>query len=334
MSQEVIDIHSHIYPEPYLKFLSARTTEPFVREVDGERSFIIFPGEPGRTMNATYWDIGEKLAYMDRSGINRTVLSLGNPWLDPMTGPESIPLARELNEYFAALKKETRGRISGMGCLPSSSVADAVDAVGQIAGNSDLHGVVVGSRICGMQLDNPLLEPLWQALNDARVPVLLHPHNGLGLEEMEGFGHVLPLALSFTFETTTALARLVLSGIFSRMPHLSVIGSHGGGTLPFLAGRLDGCWRPDDVARAISSTLPSEAMRRLFLDALVYDSRSLQTVADLVGTDHMAFGTDHPFSISDPAENLRAIRETYQGLPAGDILFRTATRLFRLPEWP
>jgi predicted TIM-barrel fold metal-dependent hydrolase len=326
----VVDIHSHIYPEPYVEFLAARDVEPLVREEDGRRMFVIFPGEAGRPMDATYWDIGKKLEYMDRSGIDRTVLSLGNPWLDPINGPEGIALARDLNDYFAALAKDTGGRIHGMGCLPSTSVPEAVDTVDAIAARPELHGVVIGSRICGLPLDDPALEPLWQAFNDTHVPVMLHPHYGLGLEHMEGYGHVLPLALSFTFETTTALARMALAGIFSRMPDLSLVGSHGGGALPFLAGRLDGCWRPDEVAQAISSSLPSDEMSRLYLDALVYHPRSLRTVADLVGTERMAFGTDHPFAISDPAENLRAIRSTFDGPAAEDVLNGTATRLFRL----
>jgi aminocarboxymuconate-semialdehyde decarboxylase len=332
MSVHVVDVHSHIYPELYLRYLGARTTAPFVRDSGGQRSFVIFPGESGRPMDASYWDIGEKLGYMDRSGIARTVLSLGNPWLDPISGTESVPLARELNDYFAALDKETNGRIVGLGCLPSSNVADAVEVAGEIAQNRALRGVVVGTRICGLRLDDPALEPLWWSLNQSRLAVLVHPHYGLGLEEMDGFGHVLPLALSFTFETTTALARLVLAGIPERMPDLRILGSHGGGTLPFLAGRLDGCWHPDQVARGISSTLPSQVIGRLFLDAVVYSGPSLVASADAVGTDHMAFGTDHPFSIADAAQNLRAIRDTFRDSAAEDVLWRTAERLFALPD--
>lgn len=332
MQEEIVDIHSHLYPELYIDHMMRRTVEPCIREVDGTRMFVIFPGEPGRPMDATYWDIGEKLAYMDEHGITRTVLSLGNPWLDPIGGAEGVALARELNGYFGSLGASTEGRIVGMGVLPSSSVEDAIAVAREIAATAGLCGVIVGSRICGMPLDDPSLVPLWEALSDAGVPVLLHPHYGIGLEHMEGFGHVLPLALAFTFETTTALARLVLSGAFERAPNLRIVGAHGGGTLPFLAGRLDACWRPDPVARSRSGTAPAETMRRLYLDALVYDTRSLRTVSDLIGASQMAFGTDHPFSIADADENLEAIRKTFSDADARAILYGTPARLFGLSE--
>ena len=332
MPEKIVDVHSHIYPELYLKYMTGRTSAPYIREVDGERRFVIFPGESGRPMDVTYWDIVEKLKFMDKFGIDQTVLSLGNPWLDPISGPESVPLAQELNDYFGSLHGATDGRISGMGCLPSSSVADSVAAVHYIASKPDLRGVIVGSQICGAQLDHPSLEPLWQALSDTELPVLLHPHYGVGLELMAGFGHVLPLGLAFTFETTTALTRLVLSGVVKRMPGLKIIGSHGGGTLPFLAGRIDACWRPDEAARQITPDRPSETMRQLYLDALVYDPRSLKAMGDLVGPDHMVFGTDHPFSIADPIENLNAIRQSFSEAHVQVILSDTATRLFGLAD--
>lgn len=331
MTDKVTDVHSHIYPDAYLKHMRGRTAEPCVREVNGQPAFVIFPGESGRPMDASYWDIDEKLKFMDRVGIDRTVLSLGNPWLDPMNGRESVPLARELNEYFASLQSATNGRICGMGCLPSSSVADAVRSVHYIASRPELHGIIVGSRICGSRLDDASLEPVWQALNDTSVPVFLHPHYGMAIDELDGYGHVLPLALGFTFETTTALTRMLLAGIFTRMPNLKLLAAHGGGTLAFLAGRLDACWRPDSAAREIAPTLPTETTKSIFLDALVYDPRSLPTVSDLVGTDHVAFGSDHPFSISDPIRNLEAIRNTYSGGELQDILSETAERLFGLP---
>ena len=137
-----------------------------------------------------------------------------------------------------------------MGCLPSGGVDEIVSTIADVAGTEGLYGVVSGTRLAGMAFDDLRLDPVWSALAETGTPMLVHPHFGLGLSAMDGFGHSLPLALAFTFETTTALSRLVMSGVLDRHPDLSVIGSHGGGTIPYLAGRLDGCWAPDDVARA------------------------------------------------------------------------------------
>jgi hypothetical protein len=42
------------------------------------------------------------------------------------------------------------------------------------------------------------------------------------------------------------VARLVCSGMLDRVPDLQLVVSHTGGTLPFLAGRLDSCVSGDE----------------------------------------------------------------------------------------
>ena len=140
----------------------------------------------------------------------------------------------------------------------------------------------------------------------SRAAAPAHPSSGIGLEALEGFGHSLPIALGFPFETTIATVRLVLAGVLQRHPALQVVASHGGGTLPFLAARLDATWRSDPAARERLDVPPSSQLALLHTDAVVYHERSLLAPLDLVG-DKVVFGTDHPFSVADPAANLTAI---------------------------
>jgi aminocarboxymuconate-semialdehyde decarboxylase len=330
MTSNVVDVHTHTYPRIYLDRLAARTELPRVDQRPDGEYFVIFPGEAGRLIDATWWSLDEKLAYMDRSGISQSVVSLGNPWLEPFSASEGREMAEELNAELASFEKRTDGRIVGMGCVPEGSVADAVAAVRAIRDTEGLYGVVSGTQLCGLQFDREELEPFWAALADGGVPLLVHPHHGIGLTQMDGFGHSLPLALAFPFETTTALTRLAMSGVLDRHPALRVIGSHGGGTLPYLSARVDGCWAPDDEARARRDTPPSEAFAQLYLDALVYHPRALRAAADLVGTDRMVFGTDHPFAIADPAVNIASIKETFAESEANQVFFETAHAMFGL----
>jgi aminocarboxymuconate-semialdehyde decarboxylase len=41
------------------------------------------------------------------------------------------------------------------------------------------------------------------------------------------------------FDTTIALARIILSGLMDRYPNLTIVCPHVGGVLPYLIGRLD-----------------------------------------------------------------------------------------------
>jgi predicted TIM-barrel fold metal-dependent hydrolase len=217
-----------------------------------------------------------------------------------------------------------------MGVLPPGSVDDAVAVAGEIAANAGLRGVVMGTRPCGMTMDDDRLDPLWAVLADGAVPILVHPHYGAAMDQLAGLGHGGPVALAFPFETSIAVARMVLGGVFERHPRLRVAASHGGGTLPFLAGRLDAAWRSDPTLQKRSTQRPSVHLARLFLDAVVFHPRSLRTAVDLVGVDQLGFGTDHPFSVADPAGNLAAIREAFEGDERARVLADSGEAWFGL----
>lgn len=336
-SADVIDAHSHIYPPVFLDLLRTRARHPRVATVDGLDRFIIFPAEDdpkrptGRPIDEGFWDATAKLEFMDRAGIGRTVLSLGNPWLDPFPGPDSVEHAHTINEALVRIAERSDGRLVSVGVLPCSSPEEAAAVIRTIGrAEHPLRGIVTGPRICGLALDDRRLEPVWQALDETRLTWMLHPSDGLGVDEMEGYGQALPIALAFPFETTVAVARFVLAGIAPRHPDIRLLVSHGGGTLPYLAARLDTVWRADASARAkLEDEAPSASLARLYLDALTYHRRSLAAAVDLAG-DKLAFGTDHPFAVADPEGNLSAIDATLGGAARERVLAGTARELFAM----
>ncbi len=335
MRPEVVDAHSHLYPRSYVELLKARTQIPKIVGEAGDERFVIFPeedredGSGGRPMGPVYWDVAEKLAFMDRFQIARSVVSLGNPWLDPFDAEESLRAARALNGELAELREATGGRITGMGVLPTE-VDDAVAVAAETAASPSLAGLVAGPRICGKTLDDEDLEPVWDELERSRLPLLIHPHYAAAIEDLRGFGHAFPVALGFPFETTIALARLIFAGVLGRHPTLRVVGSHGGGTLPYLAGRLDAAWASDPSVRERLAHPPSEDLARLYVDGVLYHPRAMRTAAELVGASKMVFGTDHPFSVADPKANLEAIDVAFTGDDREAVLGATARELFEL----
>jgi aminocarboxymuconate-semialdehyde decarboxylase len=330
VSQTIIDVHSHFYPRWYIDLLKARTELPrIVEDEAGVERFVIFPGEVGREMDDQYWDLDAKLEFMDSLGIAQTVLSLGNPWLDPFTGSDDIEIARRLNADFATLGKRTEGRIVGMGALPVGSVSEAATIAKEIASNEALHGVIVGTRLCGLTLDDPELGPLWEVLDATRLPIFVHPHHTAAADDLEGFGHAFPVGIGFPFETTIALARMVYGGVLQTFPNLQFVASHGGGTIPFLAGRMDAAWKSDPSVQSKLPNLPSEDLAKIAYDAVLYHSGAMLATADLVGTKRMAFGTDHPFSVADPTSTLDAL-SVFDETQQADVLSETARQIFGL----
>jgi predicted TIM-barrel fold metal-dependent hydrolase len=125
--------------------------------------------------------------------------------------------------------------------------------------------------------------------------VFVHPHYGIGHQLFPDTGHALLLALGFPFETSIAVARLILRGALERHPALKLLIAHAGGTLPFLAGRLDSCVK-NDISRDFGLPKPfSHYLRQCWFDAIAYHPPALAALTAFADPAKIMFGTDHPF---------------------------------------
>ncbi|KAI8914198.1 hypothetical protein EDD86DRAFT_81259 [Gorgonomyces haynaldii] len=346
--KRVIDVHTHVYLPSFMKLLRARTQVPrvFTREGLGDR-LVILPNEDidpstslGRPIGNEYYDRNTKLQFMDMHGIDVSVLSLANPWLDFLEPKEAESVATVLNNELQEWC-ENESRFYGFGVLPTHSVQGSVAEIERLSKHSKLRGFIMGTHGLGKGLDDPELEPVFVAAEKHGQMIFLHPHYGLPSNvfgDREN-GHVLPLALGFPFETTIAVSRMILSGIFDRLPGLKMLLAHSGGTLPFLAGRLDSCVEHDAHVQHRLQKKPSEYLKNLYYDAVAYHAPGLQCAIDLVGKDRFMFGTDNPFfpplqgsGVWESVEtNRRAIHKVSQSKEDRDnILGGNAARILNL----
>lgn len=186
--------------------------------------------------------------------------SSANPWLDFLEPDEAHKLAIELNNDLQTYCStsptiSTLSRLYGFGLLPlvpGIPISSLLSAVSQIKSLSHMRGVIIGTMGIGRGLDDPTLDPLWKSLSSASLTVFIHPHYGVDPSAFGTLdnGHVLPLALGFPFETTTAVARMILAGVLDRHMDLKVLLAHSGGALPMLSSRLDSCIKHDPVVAA------------------------------------------------------------------------------------
>jgi predicted TIM-barrel fold metal-dependent hydrolase len=308
----IVDIHTHVYPPSYISLLQSRTQIPYILSHEGNHRLVILPAEDtastsrGRPIGPEYTDISLKLKFMDTHGIDISVISLANPWLDWLPADTAAETARRVNQEIDGQCAESQGQLFFFATLPLSASAEAV--VEEIARLSTLNfcrGVILGTSGLGKGLDDPSLLEIFQALADARLPIFLHPHYGLPSSvwgpQADDYGHVLPLALGFPMETTIAVTRLILSGAFDKVPELKMILAHSGGTLPFLAGRIESCILHDSHLLASGRLTPARRTvwdilkTNIYLDAVVYSEVGLKAAVEASGKDRVMFGTDHPF---------------------------------------
>ncbi|KXT13442.1 hypothetical protein AC579_9902 [Pseudocercospora musae] len=310
-----VDVHTHMYPPALMSILRERRKVPYVRlfeddPASGER-LVILPQEEagstarGRPFGPEYYDVAKKIAFMDLHKIDISVVSLANPWLDWLPAEEAAETARLVNDDVEKMCVDHEGRLYAFATLPLSASADeAVKEIQRLASLKHCRGVVIGTSGLGQGLDDSNLDPIWQALEKHKMLVFLHPHYGLpsdvfGPRNSE-YGHVLPLAMGFPLETTIAVTRMILSGIFDRFHDLNVLLAHSGGTLPFLAGRIESCIAHDAHLKKEGKISGRRDVwevlkKNIYLDAVVYADVGLKAAIDASGADRIMFGTDHPF---------------------------------------
>jgi len=204
------------------------------------------------------------------------------------------------------------------GALAAKVLNEALDA--------GFRGAMIGTQPKGSSgaLDDPELDPFWDAASTRKATVFVHPMFGCGDERLNGFDLI--NAVGRATDTITAMARLLYSGHLQRFSGMRLIISHGGGGLPYLLGRLmrNNAIHPREYADAL------DGFRRLYFDTVLFDPRTLRFLCDCAGTDKVVLGSDHPFPIGDDRP-VKVVEDT--PLTAAErraILGDTAQALFGL----
>lgn len=330
----IVDVHTHMYPESYMNLLRSRTSVPYVYDPPtGDPRLIILSSDDsaatpkhlrGRPVGAEYWNVESKLAFMKHHGISSSIVSLANPWLDFVESDKALEFAERINTDMNEMCASVASRptfasakvapLYSFGTLPLSGPPDAiVSEINRLKTLKYMRGIIMGTSGLGAGLDDAALDPVFAALEQTDSMIFLHPHYGLpseafgkGSNAADRYGHVLPLALGFPLETTIAVARMYLSGVFDKFPKIKFLLAHSGGTLPFLAGRIESCVeherhfydeqnvRSKGPQRSIWEVLSSN----IWLDAVIYGAPGLKAAVTSQGEkgwERLMFGTDHPF---------------------------------------
>ena len=97
-------------------------------------------------------------------------------------------------------------------------------------------------------------------------------------------------------DTTIALSHLIFDGTLDRFPGLKICSAHGGGYLPSYAPRSDNALRvaPEMDTGVKLKKKPTEYLRDMYYDTLVFTDEALRHLAHEVGYDRLVIGTDHP----------------------------------------
>jgi aminocarboxymuconate-semialdehyde decarboxylase len=277
-----IDIHCHCGVSDVLAIVEGTKLErPASRQIKSRQNAPIGP---------------ERLAIMDGQGIDTEVLTI-NPW---WYGADR-DLARRIidlqNEKLAALTKTYPDRIYAFASVALQFPELAAEQLETGMKQMGLKGAAIGGNVEGEEISDPKFDPFWAKAEELQALIFLHPQDniastGIG-NRVKGSG-ALANVIGNPLETTFALSHLIFEGTLDRFPNLKLCAAHGGGFLPSYAGRMDhGCEIfPNQCKGPMLKKHPSEYLRQLYFDTLVFTPEGLRHLVAECGVGQLMVGTD------------------------------------------
>ena len=318
----IIDVHAHCIPGQFREWLAESGPSVGAQVVDSEKGQSLRFDNGTQTGPQFGWDsltdTAARISAMDRMAIDVQVLS---GWIDltgyEIEGAASLEYASAHNFALAAVQDEEPERFRSLATVPLQDPGLAVEAIKHAMIELGMAGVQIATKVNDIYLDQiDGLDEFWSAAQELGAFILLHPIRPL--EGVDLGRYFLDNSVGRPAETSIALSGLIMSGVFERFPELKVCAVHGGGFVPFQAGRLDQAFHqvPGAAADRINRP-PSNSLESIYVDTIIHDPEALGYLIRRLGAGQILLGTDYPFPMGeqDPVGLVHSI----PGVTAEDV---------------
>lgn len=325
----IVDFHNHYYPPEYLDALGPSGSCLVIKHDQAGNPVVHYPGDYN-VMVRGHRDIAYRQGVLDEQQVDTQVISLTTPGTHVETPQVAARLAAITNDAFAKVTSERRGRFIALATLPLCDPAASVAEFRRAVETLHMPGAMVFSNVNGIGLDDERFWPVYEAANDRQAVMMIHPTYPVGVEAMREYW-LMPLN-GFLFDTTLAASKLVFSGVVKRFPRIKWVLGHLGGTIPYLAERLDRGWRAFKECRTHIDEPPTAYLKRHFwYDTVNFAQGPLKLAIEFAGAERILAGSDYPHMIG----SIPLMKEAIMALPVSDadkagILGGNATRVLQV----
>lgn len=320
----ITDMHAHYYGG-LVDGLKQRTTRPTVTTDDRGR-LVLNAMTASTVMAAGYTDLAARCVDLDRAGIERQLLTFpGALGVDVLPIREARDIVVDFNDVLADICRSSAGRFIGLGGLPLDDMAEAAREMRRLRVDLGLAGAILPGNYFRAAAHADLLRSVFAAADEAGALVMVHP--GLMVGESPPVPYpdnaiMRASALNLQASLSHMALTLLTSDLLDRFPNVTFQVVNLGGTLPFIAERMEAIVR----SRDLPATTSAHALRRLCYDTASLGPRAIELAVKVIGADRIMFGTDYPiFPPPSPHELLAAA--DLSASDRGLILSGTATAL-------
>ncbi len=285
-----IDTHHHILPPAWLA---------------EERDRVLYASQGAPASLIDNWRPERAVEDMDKSGVATSVVSISTPGVYMGDVAQGRRLARACNEYGADLIKKYPGRFGMFAAIPLPDIEGSMKEIEYALDVLKLHGIGLMTSYGDKWPGDPAFFPVFEELNRRKAVVYFHPTTANCCSDTVP---QIPRAIvEFPTDTTRCASSLYAGGVLSRCPDIKFILSHGGGSLPVFAGRIDAI-----VSGRTTPPWPTRALaefKRLNYDtAAILNEPAMAALLKLVPPSQILMGSDFPYrSAANAVRDIRSL---------------------------
>ena len=239
------------------------------------------------------------LAAHQLAGLDKSVISNSGHFLRfCKTVEETVAGLEDCNRYLAKCRDLYPDKLVAMATAVPGGGEECLREVERAVREDDCRAVIISSSHHGCYPDADEARPFFKLVTDLDVPVFVHPGDSTTATTAD---YRLASSVSRPADNCLALARLIVRGLFEEFPNLKLVGSHLGGGLCEVIGRMDYAYNLKDFAFFLGpyeplliKHPPSHYLRMMYFDSASYTPLAAQMCLKTVGAEHFLFGTDAP----------------------------------------
>ena len=279
-------------------------------DADGNPN-IHYPGDYNVAVRG-HRDLDYRAGVLQELGVAKQVVTLTTPGTHVEKPDVAVRLAAMVNDEFKAAMERPDGKFTALATLPLNDPTASAKELERAMRQLGMRGAMLFSNVNGVALSDRRYWPLYEIANDLGAVLYIHPEHPINVEMMNEYW-LMPL-VGFLYDTTLAAASLVFAGVPERFPKIRWALCHLGGTIPYLAERLDRGFHAFRDCRANIQREPSSYLKQFYYDTVNFNQGALKLAIDFAGADHILAGSDYPHQIGSIPSMLDAIAK----LPVSD----------------
>jgi predicted TIM-barrel fold metal-dependent hydrolase len=326
----IVDVHHHYMP--------ANLFDRLAKQAGGKR---IVTNEISLTLHPSRKDLDTHIKCMDEAGIAVCILT-------DQVQVMGHEVAGALNDGIAEVQNKYPSRFLGCIHLPVHEPEAAKRELERGIHELGLRAVALLACHLEVQLDNPMMNPLFEMIQKNALPIVIHPQSKpTGSDTL----YNLDRCVFRPLETTQAIVR-VMNSVLPRYPDLRFIMPHLGGGTSALKGRMMAFFETEDaeVPSDMRGYLKTQSEQKRFglterfeklFQRLYFDTAgtgawlpAMAAAFNITTPDRIMFGSDYPLECKTAANLTESINMVRQAPCSSDektaILGKNAAALFNL----